>query len=396
MVLMAIFTTFITTPIVLALYKPSGTTQTHDDVSYKNHKRRRKIESDNEEEEKTQQLKVLVCLQSSRDINPMMKIIEASRGSNETKESFCVYVMHLTQLSERPSSIRMVQKARRNGLPFWNKKRDNSSPVVVAFEASDKLRRVLVRSVTAISPLSTIYEDICSSADSKRAAFVILPFHKQWISLEKEFETVRSEFQGINKRVLENSPCSVGILVDRGLADNDSPVASSSFSLYVNVLFFGGCDDREALVYGLRMAEHPGVSLTVVVVISGPEFSRFDILEAQETPTVLLDEQFVAGIKKRANETRFEERMVNSAEEAVEISREYSRCDLVLVGKSSVGSVVSGLPVVKIECPELGPVGNLILSNGISTSVSLLVVQQYTVETPSVVDLASVAVVETP
>lgn len=381
MVLMAIFTTFITTPIVLALHKPSERTQTHDN---KNRKRRRKIESDNEDE-KTQQLKVLVCLQSTRDINPMMKIIEASRGSNETKESFCVYVMHLTQLSERPSSIRMVQKARRNGLPFWNKKRDNSSAVMVAFEASGKLSRVSVRSVTAISPLSTIHEDICSSADRKRAAFVILPFHKQWRSLEKEFETVRSEFQRINKRVLENSPCSVGILVDQGLGDNDSSVASSSFSLSVNVLFFGGCDDREALVYGLRMAEHTGVSLTVVVVISGPEISRFDILEAQD----LLDEQFLADIKKGANTIRFEERLVNSAEETVEIIREYSQCDLVLVGKSSKGSVVSRLPIMKIECPELGPVGNLtlIVSKEISSSVSVMVIQQYTVETPSVLGL---------
>ncbi|KAL1209123.1 Cation/H(+) antiporter 16 [Cardamine amara subsp. amara] len=394
MVLMAIFTTFITTPIVMALYKPSETTQTqtHDSSSYKNRKHRRKIENDIEENKKTEQLKVLVCLQSSRDINPMMKIIEASRGSNETKESFCVYVMHLTQLSERPSSIRMVQKARRNGLLFWNKKRDN---FVVTFEASDKLSSVSVRSVTAISPLSTIHEDICSSADRKGAAFVILPFHKQWSSLEKEFETVRSEFQGINKRVLENSSCSVGILVDRGLSDNDSSLASNTFSLSVNVLFFGGCDDREALAYGLRMAEHPGVRLTVVV-ISGPESSRFDILEAQETSPFLLDEQFLAAIKKRANVASFVERKVNFVEEAVEIIREYSECDILLVGKSLKGSMVSRLPVLKIECPELGPVGNLIVSNEISTSVSVLVVQQYTAKTPPVVGSASVAAMETP
>ncbi|CAH2048296.1 unnamed protein product [Thlaspi arvense] len=396
MVLMATFTTFITTPVVMAFYKPGETTQTQDSDSYKNQKRRRKIESD-KEDEKTQQLKVLICLQSRRDIQPMMKIIEASRGSNETKERFCVYVIHITQLSERPSAIRMVQKARRNGLPFWNKKRDNSSAVVAAFEASGNLRNILVRSVTAISPLSTIHEDICSSADRKRAAFVILPFHKQWRSLEQEFETVRSEFQGINKRVLENSPCSVGILVDRGLGDNDSEVASSSFSLSVNVLFFGGCDDREALAYGLRMAEHPGVKLTVVV-ISGPEISRFDILEAQETSKKNLDEQFLATIKNRVNAIGFEERKVNStgeAVEAVEVIREFCGCDIVLVGKSSEVPIVSKLPVMKIECPELGPVGNLIVSNEVSTSVSVLVVQQYTAKKIPVVVSASVAV-ETP
>lgn len=391
MVLMAIFTTFITTPLVMAFYKPSETTQTLDSDSYKNRKRRRKIESD-EEDEQTHQLRVLICLQSVKDINPMVKLIEASRGRNETKESFCVYVMHLTQLSERPSSIRMVQKARRNGLPFWNKKRDN---VVVAFEASCNLRNVSVRSVTAISPLLTIHEDICSSADSKHAAFVILPFHRRWRSLEQEFETVRSEFQGINKRVLENSPCSVGILVDRGgLSDIHSEVASSSFSLSVNFLFFGGGDDREALAYGLRMAEHPGAKLTIVV-ISGPEISKLDILEVQETSPSLLDERFLAAIKNEgAISTRFEERIVNSTEEVGKIIQEFCECDILLVGKSSERPFVSELPVMmKMDYPELGPVGNLIL---MSTSVSVLVVQQYTTRNPSVVGSVSVVMVETP
>lgn len=391
MVLMAIFTTFITTPLVMALYKTSETTQTQDSDSYKNCKRRRKIESEKEEEQ-TQQLKVLICLQSGKDINPMVKLIEASHGRNQNKETFCVYVMHLTQLSKRPSSIRMVQKARRNGLPFWNKKRDN---VLVAFEASCNVRNVSVRSVTAISPLVTVHEDICSSADSKHAAFVILPFHRQWSSLEQEFETVRSEFQGINKRVLENSPCSVGILVDRGgLSDNDSEVASRSFSLSVNVLFFGGGDDREALAYGLRMAEHPGIKLTIVA-ISGSDISKSYILEAQETPPFLLDERFLVAIRnKAAISTRFEERIVNSTYEAVKIIQEFCKCDILLVGKSSERPFVSKLPVMmKMDYPELGPVGNLIL---ISTSVSVLVVQQYTTRNPSVVGSVSVAVVETP
>ncbi|KAG2277564.1 hypothetical protein Bca52824_060119 [Brassica carinata] len=389
MVLMAIFTTFITTPLLMALYKPSETMQTQDSDSYKN--RKRKIESEKEEEQ-TQQLKVLICLQSGKDINPMVKLIEASHGRNQNKETFCVYVMHLTQLSKRPSSIRMVQKARRNGLPFWNKKRDN---VLVAFEESCNVRNVSVRSVTAISPLVTVHEDICSSADSKHAAFVILPFHRQWSSLEQEFETVRSEFQGINKRVLENSPCSVGILVDRGgLSDNDSVVASRSFSLSVNVLFFGGGDDREALAYGLRMAEHPGIELTIVA-ISGSDISKSYILEAQETPPFLLDERFLAAIKnKAAISTRFEERIVNSTYEAVKIILEFCKCDILLVGKSSERPFVSKLPVMmKMDYPELGPVGNLIL---ISTSVSVLVVQQYTTRNPSVVGSVSVAVVETP
>ena len=56
-------------------------------------------------------------------------------------------------------------------------------------------------------------------------------------------------------RVLENARCSVGILVDRGFGGG-THVPASNVSYSVTVLFFGGCDDREALAYGVRMAEH--------------------------------------------------------------------------------------------------------------------------------------------
>ena len=49
----------------------------------------------------------------------MINLIEASRGT-EKKEGLCVYALYLMELSERPSAIMMVHKARKNGLPFWN------------------------------------------------------------------------------------------------------------------------------------------------------------------------------------------------------------------------------------------------------------------------------------
>ncbi|KAF3600220.1 hypothetical protein F2Q69_00033864 [Brassica cretica] len=57
---------------------------------------------------------------------------------------------------------------------------------------------------------------------------------------------------------------------------------------------------------------------------------------------------------------------------------EYSRSNLFLVGKSPEGSVASGLHVMRSDTPELGPVGNLLTSSeSVSTSASVLVMQQY-------------------
>ena len=124
MVLMAIFTTFITTPLVMAVYKPAKRIS-------KAYYKYRKIERD----DSNAQLRILACFHSTTNIPAMINLIEASRGTGK-KEGLCVYALHLMELSERPSAIMMVHKARKNGLPFWNKGwHSDHNQIVVAFEA---------------------------------------------------------------------------------------------------------------------------------------------------------------------------------------------------------------------------------------------------------------------
>ena len=100
-------------------------------------------------------------------------------------------------------------------------------------------------------------EDICSIAKSKRAAVIILPFHKQQ-ALDGEMEDINPAIRSVNENVLAHAPCSVGVLINRRMPD------SIEFARRVAVLFFGGPDDREALAYAWRMSEHQNVSLKVV------------------------------------------------------------------------------------------------------------------------------------
>ncbi|KAK7307886.1 hypothetical protein VNO77_41330 [Canavalia gladiata] len=215
MVLMALFTTFVTTPIVIAVLKIGG-------KGIKSDYKYRTIERKNANSE----LRILACFHGARNITSMINLIEASRGI-EKRDALCVYAMHLKELSERSSSILMVRKARKNGLPFWNKSRD---------------------------------------ADSNY----------------------------VNKRVLEHAPCSVGIFVDRGLGGT-SHVSESNVSYSVAVFFFGGGDDREALAYGSRMAEHPGIRLMVIRFIVGPtndeEIVRVKAENSSNTKIISEDEE---------------------------------------------------------------------------------------------------------
>ncbi|KAL2329251.1 hypothetical protein Fmac_022678 [Flemingia macrophylla] len=381
-VLMALFTTFITTPIVMAVYKPArrGSPYTHKTVQ--------RNDPDTE-------LRVLACFHSTRNIPTLINLIESSRGTRK-RGKLCVYAMHLMELSERPSAITMVHTARNNGMPFWNKKHDNRDQMVIAFQAYGHLSSVNVRPMTAISAFNTIHEDICTSAHQKRAALILLPFHKHQ-RFDGTMESLGNSFSSMNGLVLSHAPCSVGILVDRGLGGT-SQVQASDVSYTVVVAFFGGRDDREALAYGMRMAEHPGVSLAVVkFVVPAGETLAFGakligvtankdkkVIQVGEGTTY--DEkqedahfwsEFLSVCCKNSTSMMYEERLVESKSDIIGALREKNKSNLILVGR-----VQPVAPLVnRSDCPELGPVGSYLASSEFSTSTSVLVFQQYNPKT---------------
>lgn len=370
LVLMALVTTFMTTPIVIAVYKPAK------NLAKAGYKQRTVQRIDT-----SSQLRILACFHSSRDIPTLINLIEASRGTGK-KEGLRVYAMHLMELSERSSAMLMVHKARRNGLPFWNStQKSNSTQIVFAFETFQQLSRVSIRPTTAISPMSSMHEDICSSAYNKGAAMIILPFHKHQ-RLDGQLETTRADFRHVNRKVLELAPCSVGILVDRGLG-GPTHIAASNVNFAMTVLFFGGHDDHEALAYGAWMAEHPGITLTIVRFLLQPKvlgeivsINMDDVPSAEESN---FDEEILEPYKKNVSKDSsitYQERVVSNAAETTEAIREYNRCNLFLVGRMPEGELAAALKT-KCECPELGPVGNLLTSPRFSTTASVLVVQQH-------------------
>ncbi|PIA39816.1 hypothetical protein AQUCO_02600345v1 [Aquilegia coerulea] len=365
MVLMALFTTFITTPLVIAVYNPA---RRANKVDYKHRRIQRR--------DTNTQLRVLACFHSSRNIPTMINLIEASRGT-ERREGLRVYAMHLMELSERSSAILMVHKARKNGLPFSSKLRQSvKDHIVVAFESFQQLSNVTIRPMKAISAMSNLHEDICTSAENKQVAMVILPYHKEQ-RLDGTLETTRADFRGVNQRVLEHAPCSVGILVDRGLGGN-SHVSASQFSSIVTVLYFGGRDDNEALAFGARMAEHPGINLTVVQFI-------MDFAPVEDIVTIDLGNKddtvdtFLAELRQKIindGSIHYLERRVRNVAEIIAIVQEFSRCNIFLVGRNPEGLVASALSGDN-NSVDLGPVGSLLTSPEFSTRASVLVVQQH-------------------
>lgn len=397
LVLMALFTTFITTPTVMAIYKPArGSTLAH-----------RKLRDLNNTEESKDELRVLACLHGLSNVPSIISLIESTRSTK--KSQLELFIMHLVELTERSSAIIMVQRARKNGLPFINKVRRGEwqDRVNGAFRAYSQLGRVRVRPTTAISALPTIHEDICHVAETKRVTMIILPFHKQWRG-DGDDQTVDNVGHGwrlVNQRVLKNAPCSVAVLVDRGFGnETQTPEPNSTVVERVCVLFFGGPDDREALELGGRMAEHPAVKVTVVGFVEKglrndgvtlrPSLSKcseknysFSTATMDREKEKELDEAAVAEFRSKWDGMEYIEKTDNNVVEEVLGLGQCGDYDLIVVGKGRFPSpMVAKLADRQAEHAELGPIGDLLASSTRRVLSSVLVIQQHDVaqveETP--------------
>ncbi|KAG1339191.1 cation/H(+) antiporter 20 [Cocos nucifera] len=404
LVLMALFTTFITTPSVMAIYKPAR-------AGRNSHNRRKLQASSSPQSADARELRILACVHGHRDAPSIINLIETIRGGTK-KSPLKLYIIHLVELTERSSSILMVRRARRNGLPFRSPLHSEThDQVSVAFEAYGQLGRVRVRPMIAISAMPTMHEDVCNVAEDKRVSLLVVPFHKHRAAGgdhdSGHMENMGPGWRAVNQRVMKKAPCSVAVLVDRGFG-GDGQVGPAEVAHGVCVLFFGGPDDREALELASRMAEHPGVRVTAVRFVDGNKgkedrpnimlrpspmksaddsytFSTAVMDREQEKE---LDEAAVAEFRRRTEGTAsYEERPAGNVLEAVLVIGRSGAYELIVVGKGRFpSSMVAELAGRQAEHPELGPVGDALASSSHGVVSSVLVIQQHDVvhsdETP--------------
>ncbi|KAL1195858.1 Cation/H(+) antiporter 20 [Cardamine amara subsp. amara] len=402
LVLMALFTTFITTPSVMAIYKPARST----------HRKLKDLSTSGDSSK--EELRILACLHGPANVSSLISLIESIRTTKILQLK--LFVMHLMELTERSSSIIMVQRARKNGFPFVHRYGHGEchSSVVGGFQAYRQLGRVAVRPITAVSPLPTMHEDICHMAETKRVTMIILPFHKRW-NVDHGHghhhhqdggdgnvpENVGHGWRLVNLRVLKNAPCSVAVLVDRGLgsieAQSSSVDGQTNVVERVCVVFFGGPDDREALELGGRMAEHPAVKVTVIrflvretlrsnAVTLRPATSKgkeksYAFLTTNVDPQreKELDEGALEEFKSKWKEmVEYGEKEPNNTIEEILSIGQSKDFDLIVVGKGRLPSAeVAALAERQAEHPELGPIGDVLASSTNHIIPSILVVQQH-------------------
>lgn len=249
MVLVSVAMTAMVIPVVTSVHRPSRRL-----VGYK----RRNLELSKPDGE----LRLLACVHGPRNVPSIISLIDLA---NPTKRSpIFVYALHLIELTSRASSMLVVHNSTTSNNSTHHRQNRSMSSAPHIFSALDNYEQhaggVSIQPLTTISPYSTMHEDVCLLAEDKHAAVIVLPFHKQQ-TVDGGLQPINPAIRQLNEKILSLAPCSVAVLVDRGISASVSRLATGQ---NMALLFFGGPDDREALAFATRMIENPSVSLTIV------------------------------------------------------------------------------------------------------------------------------------
>ncbi|KAF5475173.1 hypothetical protein F2P56_007008 [Juglans regia] len=330
------------------------------------------------------ELRVLSCVHTTRNVSGIVSLLEVS---NPTRLSpMTVFALHLVELTGRSSAMLIVHSTPRSTAHNPSRAQADSNLIINAFEAFENDNHlVTVQPLTAMSPYGTMHEDICSLAEDKRVALILLPFHKH-LTVDGRMEDENADYRAINLNVLAHAPCSVGLFVDRGLAGvvrtgGPNDIVMCHFAM----LFIGGPDDLEALAYACRMVGDPRISLTVVRFLPGKNVvkmeSETNISEGEERQTTI-DENYINEFRLKTVDKKsvmYIEKIVNNGEETVSaISAMDNSYDLYIVGKGTetTSPLTLGLSEWS-ENPELGAIGDVLVSSSFALNSSVLVVQKY-------------------
>ncbi|KAL3521270.1 hypothetical protein ACH5RR_019419 [Cinchona calisaya] len=350
---MVIVVTAITTPLIKLLYDPSRRL-----VQI----RRRTVQHSKRDAE----LRILVCIHDQQNVPAMVNLLEASNATEESP--ITVIAVLLIELIGRANPMLIAHQSHRMLQPSSSR----SGRTINALRQYELCHEACVtfQSFSSISHFDTMHEDICRVALDQNTTLIILPFHKHW-EIDGSIGSTNRGIQNTNTKVIERTPCSVAIFVDRGIMRDSVSILNGQSSYHVAVIFIGGADDAESLSYAARMVRHPHVSVTVF---------RFLLLGSDNTRERKFDNNLIDEIR-HANigndHFAYQEEIVRDGVGLAASVRELgSMFDLILVGRNHQDSpLLVGLGAW-IDCPELGVIGDMLAEPDFERTASVLVVQQ--------------------
>lgn len=283
MVLMALVTTFMTSPLLRWIYPPAELAKELADVPD-----RTPLPAP------VGVFTVLMCVSYERSGPGMVTLASALAGHGA--EARRLYALRLIPPTDR-GSFYLDQGPERHG-----------AAMLAPLLSRAKELSAEVRPLSFVSPKPS--HDICNVADVKQADLVLVGWHKPLLG-----QTVLG---GTVYEVMRGARTDVGVLIDRGLTAVRKLL----------VPFHGTAHDKAALALARRLAQQVGADVTILHVVK-PKRRSDDTLGAQEAVDEVFEGEEGGALRKSKVVLKVVEHD-SSAEAALEEARR--GYDLVLVG----------------------------------------------------------------
>ncbi|XP_044492733.1 cation/H(+) antiporter 28-like [Mangifera indica] len=335
----------------------------------------------------SQQLRVMLCLHGPQNLGSTINFIEISRGRADP--GIVVYVTDMVELTDQIAATLVHQEGVQESIDTVTvtdkavmEMRDEITNGVQSYV--DEKEGITLKRMLALSTFSGMSQDICILAEDLMVSLIVLPFHKRQRD-DGTLDCGHPGFRYVNRKLLRNATCSIGILVDRGFGQMEIMPAAQG-PMNVAVIFIGGRDDREGLAYAGRVARHPGVKLTVIRFLleineNSQKRSYKDNRAEYEEEMKLDDEAFAMFYEThvaRGHVAYMEKHMANSAETYETLRSLDGQYALIIVGRGGrVNSILTAGLNDWQQCPELGPVGDVLSGSDFSIRTSVLIIKQH-------------------
>uniref|UniRef100_A0A0D9VN59 Uncharacterized protein n=1 Tax=Leersia perrieri TaxID=77586 RepID=A0A0D9VN59_9ORYZ len=337
------------------------------------------------------ELRVLVCVHGAGGVRAMLALAELSKGT----APLAVYLLHLAELMPARKYAMITHLYNHHGPHAydadddgdmdddeWGYGREIEQVAAAVNGFSYEYGGLAVRQMTAISSLGSMDADVRNGVEDSRASLLIVPFHKEQ-RYDGRMVCRREGRRQLNQRILQRAPCTVGILVERRRLQQQQHQQQQQ----VVAVFLGGPDDREAVAFATRLAAHPSVCVTVVRLIFNSHAHPRDTNDDEESSSTNDDEEFIADVYARfvvAGQLQYRETHVSNGADTVNaLSAMVGTYSLFVVGKGNdhgaAAAMTSGMGglLQEEECPELGPLGEVLASDDFTACGSVLVLQQH-------------------
>ncbi|KAL9115879.1 MAG: hypothetical protein Q9227_000247 [Pyrenula ochraceoflavens] len=179
-----------------------------------------------------------------------------------------IHGLRLVELTERYTSVMQVSELEEFA-PF--------DPVVKAFRTFARFNAIAVSGDVAVVPERSYADTLLSRASDSEADLLLLPWSESG-AMAEEFPTTHALIPRASHSQLATGPythfvssvlkhatvTTVGVFVDRGFGQPADHVSlAESHGHHIFVPYFGGPDDHFALRFALRLAQNANVTVTI-------------------------------------------------------------------------------------------------------------------------------------